>query len=145
MAATFNQRQVINCVYIIYNPSINLPAITPKPFINGLHEIHAFIIAALLAFLQIQSTGTTPSPFHVHPLTTHACVLGIFCYYLAFMASLRLPQYTSQLSKAMAGFGSFSSATLVHSEICLENEDMVAPKLPNATTTTTTTTLAIDE
>ncbi|KAL1360240.1 hypothetical protein AAHE18_04G163800 [Arachis hypogaea] len=116
-AATFNyQRQAtINYFINVYNPTIiNLIATThPDPFIIRRHKIYAFILFALLAFLQIQNTGSTPSPFHDHPVTTQACFLAIFCYFLAFMASLRLPQYSSQLSTAMAAFGSFSSATLV--------------------------------
>ncbi|QHO39383.1 hypothetical protein HN51_005607 [Arachis hypogaea] len=148
-AATFNyQRQAtINYFINVYNPTIiNLIATThPDPFIIRRHKIYAFILFALLAFLQIQNTGSTPSPFHDHPVTTQACFLAIFCYFLAFMASLRLPQYSSQLSTAMAAFGSFSSATLVHSEICLENEEIVAAKFPKATTTLATEIHGSDE
>ncbi|MED6160171.1 hypothetical protein PIB30_048839 [Stylosanthes scabra] len=91
---------------------LNLSSIASKKSTNS-----SYFIPALIGFC----TVTTPPPFQVHPLTTQACALGIFCYFLAFMASLHLPQYTSQLSKAMAVFGSFTSVTLIHSEICLEN------------------------
>ncbi|MED6160170.1 hypothetical protein PIB30_048838 [Stylosanthes scabra] len=80
--------------------------------INMIHKIYACIITSLLAFLQIQ-TSSSNSPFQVHPLITGASVLSIFGYYLAFVASLRLLRYATQLSMAMAVFRLFSIAWLV--------------------------------
>ncbi|KAK8466365.1 hypothetical protein PHAVU_008G075150 [Phaseolus vulgaris] len=82
-------------------------------FTKQRHKIYAFTLPTLLCFLQVQTSGATTSPFQLHPLTAKACVCGILGYYLAFRACLFLPSYASQLSIAMAAFGSFSLASLV--------------------------------
>ena len=88
--------------------------INPRRKIDARHKIFAFIIPTLLGLLQIQSAGgITISLFQIHPVTTTACVFCLLGYYLVFMAWLRLPQYATQFSIAMAAFGSFSLASLV--------------------------------
>lgn len=82
-------------------------------FTKQRHKIYAFTLPTLLSFLQVQSAGNTASPFQLHPLTTKASVFGILCYYLTFRAWLCFPLYATQLSIAMALFGSFSLASLV--------------------------------
>ncbi|RDX87260.1 hypothetical protein CR513_31300, partial [Mucuna pruriens] len=82
-------------------------------FTKQRHKIYAFTLSTLLCFLQVQTSGNTTSPFQVHPATTKASVFGILCYYLAFRAWLCWPLYATQLSFAMALFGSFSLASLV--------------------------------
>ena len=77
------------------------------------HAALAFIIPILLGFLQIQSMGSQPSSFQTNPITTIASVICIVAYYLLFVASLRLPNYASQLGILMAAFGSLSVASLV--------------------------------
>ncbi|MED6145363.1 hypothetical protein PIB30_024565 [Stylosanthes scabra] len=103
----------------IHNQTINLVIISPPPLphnnennssINMIHKIYACVFPSLLALLQIQ---TSSSPDSSKSLITGASVLGIFGYYLAFLALLRFPRYATQLSMAMAVFGSFSMAWLV--------------------------------
>jgi len=82
-------------------------------FTKQRHKVYAFTLSTLLGFLQVQTSCSTTPPFQVHPLTAKACVCGILGYCLAFRACLFLPSYASQLSIAMAAFGSFSLASLV--------------------------------
>ena len=114
------QRQAMN--FYVHHPTFNFVItsalaahnFSPDSYIDHLHRIYAFILpSVLLDLLQIQSAGNTTSLFQVHPLTAGASVFGMLGYYLAFTAWLRLPQYASQLSIAMAAFGSFSLASLV--------------------------------
>ncbi|XLR62314.1 hypothetical protein HN51_005612 [Arachis hypogaea] len=110
--------------FFIYNQTINFVINSPPPLprnnnnndssINMIHKIYACVFPSLLALLQIQtSSAGSKSPFLLHPLIAEASVLGIFGYYLAFVASLRLARYATQLSVAMAVCGSFSMAWLL--------------------------------
>ncbi|CAJ1814918.1 unnamed protein product [Sphenostylis stenocarpa] len=82
-------------------------------FTKKRHKIYAFTLPTLLCFLQVQTSGSSTSPFQVHPLTIKACMCGILGYYMSFRAWLFLPAYATQLSIAMKAFGSFSLASLV--------------------------------
>ena len=108
MTIIYAHHQTFNL--IIPSPALAAGNFASHSFITRLHKIYAFILPALLALLQIQGTGNTTSQFQVHPLITGASVFGVLGY---FLASLRLPQYATKLSIAMAAFGSFSVACLV--------------------------------
>ncbi|MED6145364.1 hypothetical protein PIB30_024566 [Stylosanthes scabra] len=113
MANLYIHNQTINLV-IISSPSLPHNS-NNNSSVNMIHKIYACVFPSLLTLLQIQtSADSSKSPFQVHhPLITGASVLGIFSYYLAFLASLRFSRYATQLSMAMAVFGSFSMAWLV--------------------------------
>ena len=70
------------------------------------HTIFAFMIPALLSFLQIQRT-------ELNQVAVMASLGSLVAYYMAFRAKLLFPNYASLLGFLMSVFGSSSVATLV--------------------------------
>ncbi|KAI9081531.1 hypothetical protein K1719_036417 [Acacia pycnantha] len=89
--------------------NVNIFNFSPESF--SFNFIFAPLLPVLLGFLQ--SSGTSSSPFELHP-TAFTVSLGCSAsYYLAIAAKFMFPGFASQFGALMSVFGSLSSATLI--------------------------------
>ncbi|KAL3497535.1 hypothetical protein ACH5RR_040267 [Cinchona calisaya] len=77
--------------------------------------IFAFLVSALLNFLQIKCQGKAESPFETHPKTMFVAIVTLLLYCLSYDAKLRFSSIHRNLSFvniSMAIFGPLSLAAL---------------------------------